>query len=80
MDYMKLVIAKVDQIYFDGDAHSVTVPGTDGEMTVLSNHEPFVTTLKPGNITVQTETGEEQTFGITSGVLEVHAGGATIIL
>ena len=77
---MKLVIAKVDQVYFDGEAVSVTVPGSDGEMTILSNHEPFVTTLKPGNITVRTDPNEEQTFEITSGVLEVHAGGATIIL
>ncbi len=34
---MKLVIAKIDQNLFDGDAISVTVPGAEGEMTVLAN-------------------------------------------
>ena len=79
---MKLVIAKVDQVYFDGEAESVTVPASEGEMTILSNHEPFVTTLKSGMITVRAEnlSGGQQVFEINSGVLEVHAGGATVIL
>jgi F-type H+-transporting ATPase subunit epsilon len=79
---MKLVIAKVDQVYFDGDAASVTVPGSEGEMTVLTNHEPFVTNLQPGTITVRAGDlpGGQQLFEVTSGVLEVHSGGATIIL
>ena len=79
---MKVVIAKVDQVYFDAEATSVTVPGSDGEMTVLGNHMPFVTTLKPGVVIVRANTLPEgqQVFEITGGVLEVHAGGTTIIL
>ncbi|MEI7719979.1 MAG: F0F1 ATP synthase subunit epsilon [bacterium] len=79
---MKVVIAKVDQVYFDGEAVSVTVPATEGEMTVLGNHEPFVTTLKPGVITVHAADLQDgqQFFEVTSGVLEIHPGGATIIL
>ena len=78
---MKVVIAKVDQAYFDGEAVSVTVPGAEGEMTVLGNHEAFVTTLKAGTVTVRTALPEAtQTFEIIDGVLEVGPAGATIIL
>ena len=77
---MKVVIAKVDQAYFDGEAVSVTVPGAEGEMTILSNHEALVTTLRPGRITVRTDANSEQMFEIMGGVLEVGPAGATIIL
>ena len=76
---MKVVIAKVDQNLYDGEADSLTVPGADGEMTVLPEHMPVVTTLKAGTITVRSAQGEQQ-FPIESGVLEVRRDGATVIL
>ena len=76
---MHLVIAKVDENLFDGEAASVTLPATEGEMTVLPEHEPFITTLKAGIITVRSEEGEK-TFQIEGGILEVRPEGATVIL
>lgn len=76
---MHVVIAKVEESYFDGEADSMTLPGTDGEMTVLGEHEPLITTLKAGTIIVRTKEGEK-TFPIESGVLEVRRDGATVIL
>jgi F0F1-type ATP synthase epsilon subunit len=49
---MHIVIAKVDETLFEGEAQSLTVPGREGEKTVLGHHEPLITTLKPGNGTV----------------------------
>ena len=79
---MKLIIAKVDEVFFDGDAQSVTLPGASGELTVLGEHMPLVTTLKPGVVTVrgQTVPGGVQYFTIDGGILEVHREGATVIL
>lgn len=76
---MHVVIAKVEESYFDGEAVSMTLPAKDGEMTVLGEHEPLITTLKAGTITVRTAEGEK-TFPIESGVLEVRRDGATVIL
>lgn len=76
---MQVVIAKVDEVLFEGRASSLTVPGTAGEMTVLGHHMPLVTTLKKGDITVRVN-DEEKRFAIESGVLEVRADGATVIL
>lgn len=78
---MRVVIAKVDENLFDGEAVSMTVPGSDGEMTVLSHHEPFITTLRPGTIVVrQLADIAPQEFPIDSGILEVNSDGATVIL
>ena len=76
---MKVVIAKVDEVYFDGEAESLTAPGSSGEMTVLHGHMPLVTTLKEGILTVHTKEGE-QTFPVQNGVMEVRHDGATVIL
>jgi F-type H+-transporting ATPase subunit epsilon len=76
---MKCVIAKVDENLYDGEADSVTLPGAEGEMTILPEHEPLITTLKPGTIVVR-RAGEERTFAIKSGVLEVRHEGVTVIL
>jgi len=76
---MKVVIAKVGENLYDGEATSVTLPGVNGEMTVLKNHEPLITTLKAGTIVVRTE-GNEKTFAIESGVLEIRHEGVTVIL
>ena len=77
---MHLVIAKVDQTLFEGEALSVTLPGAAGEMTVLSEHMPIITTLKKGEITVRVEGAEPKIIAIEGGVLEVRRDGATVIL
>ncbi|TSC68181.1 MAG: hypothetical protein G01um101456_727 [Parcubacteria group bacterium Gr01-1014_56] len=78
---MKLVIAKVDQVFYDGEAYSLTAPGRDGEMTILTDHMPLVTTLKPGELSLREHAGSEpKKFPVVSGVLEVRHDGATVIL
>jgi F-type H+-transporting ATPase subunit epsilon len=59
----------------------MTLPGAEGQLTVLPEHMPLITTLKEGVITVR-QGGEapEQTFAILGGVLEVRQDGATVIL
>ena len=76
---MHVVVAKVDEVLYDGEADSLTVPGTDGDMTVLGHHEPLITTLKAGSIIVRTADGEKK-FEIIGGALEVGPHGATVIL
>lgn len=76
---MRVVIAKVDEVFFDGEAASMTLPGAEGEMTVLPEHEPLITTLKAGTIIVRAESGQKE-FPVTGGLLEVRRDGATVIL
>ena len=78
---MKVVIAKVNENLFDGEAVSMTLPGAEGVLTVLGGHEPLITTHKEGTIVVRPGNDEpEQTFAIRGGVLEVRQDGATVIL
>ena len=75
----KLTIAKVNEQLFSGDAISVNVPGTEGEMTILAHHEPLITMLKKGIITVRD--GENtKTFSIEKGMLETSNGQVTVLV
>ena len=76
---MKLTITKLDKALFDGEAISVTVPGIEGEMTILPEHEAFISPLKTGVITARTGS-EEQQFEIESGLLEVSNNQVTILV
>jgi F-type H+-transporting ATPase subunit epsilon len=72
-------IAKVNQVLWSGEAKSVTLPGSEGELTILPNHSPLATSLKEGRITVR-NLDSEHIFDIESGVLEVDKEGVTVLL
>ena len=74
-----LTIAKVNEQLFSGEAISVNLPGTEGQMTVLAGHEPLVSLLKEGTITVQAESGIRE-FVIKKGVLEISNNHVTVLV
>lgn len=74
-----LTISKVNELVFQGDVTSVTFPGSEGEFTVLPQHEPLITLLQRGTITVRVA-GEEKTFPIEKGVLEASHGQVTVLV
>ena len=65
-----LTIVELDKVIFKGEAESATLPGKDGELTVLENHIPLITPLKQGTIKVKNGK-EDLSFGIKDGILEV---------
>lgn len=76
---LQFILAQVDRALFEGEADSVTLPGIDGEFTVLPQHEPFITPLTAGTVTVRTG-DKAETFTIEHGVFEVSNNTATAIL
>ncbi len=74
-----LTISRVDEMLFSGAAHSITLPGEKGQLTVLAQHEPIITLLRDGIITVRTSDGE-QTFSIGKGICEVSNNQVTILV
>lgn len=80
MKTFHLIIARVDGPVYDADAVSVTVPGSEGDMTVLGGHEPFISPLRNGNIMVRREDGSTETFLCESGTIEVGSDSVSILL
>lgn len=76
---LTLTITKVNELLFSGEAHSVTIPGSEGEMTILPHHEPLITILKAGTIVVKAE-GEKKEFDIEKGMLETSNNQVTVLV
>jgi len=67
-----------ERLLFSGDVESVTVPGIEGEFTVLKDHAPFMTTLKPGWVRIKGGGRDENLF-VRGGFADVAPDRFTIL-
>src|SRR5260370_32799611 len=70
-------IVTVEGRRFKGDADFVVAPGLEGEMGILPQHIPLLTTLKPGTVKVRND-GDELFFLVSGGFLEVRPDEVTV--
>jgi len=71
-------IVSQDRTVFTGDVDIVVLPGAAGEMGILPNHAPVLTTLKYGIIKVR-KGGKEELFTVAGGVAEVQPDIITVL-
>jgi len=70
---MKLKVLTTDALVLDEEITSVTLPGTEGEMTLLPHHTAMVATLKKGKMRYHHHQGKEaKPIIIDEGVVEVY--------
>ncbi|MBN8939308.1 MAG: F0F1 ATP synthase subunit epsilon [Rhizobiales bacterium] len=63
---------------FSGAVEQVVVPGSDGEFGVLANHAPFVSSLRPGILTIHGD-GQPKRLYVRGGFAEVADGTLTVL-
>ena len=68
---MKLEIVTPDKKLYDGEAKSITVPGSEGSLGILDNHAPMIASLKKGTVKITDAASQVQKFEIKGGVVEV---------
>lgn len=71
-------IVSQDRMVYEGDVDIVVLPGSEGEMGILPNHAPLLTTLKYGIVKVRKD-GEEEVFTVAGGVAEVQPDIVTVL-
>ena len=69
---MKLAVHTMRKTVFAGESARITAPTPLGEITILENHEPYVTMLAPGEFRYEDESGQEAAVPIRGGFLEVR--------
>ncbi len=79
MATIKVDIVSAEGEIHSGDAAMVFAPASMGEVGIAPRHAPMLTTLKPGEVRVQSEEGEEEAFYITGGMLEIQPNQVTIL-
>jgi F-type H+-transporting ATPase subunit epsilon len=72
-------IVSAESEIFSGLVEMLFAPAVMGEVGVLPGHAPLVTSLKPGEIRVRLPGGEEQSFFVSSGMLEIQPHVITVL-
>ena len=60
------------------EATSVQIPGADGDMTVMADHAPTITTLRPGVLKVDAG-GATEEYVVTGGFAEIGAQAVSVL-
>lgn len=68
-----------EKLVFSGDVDAVVVPGTEGQFTVLKDHAPLMSTLKPGIIDVVESASRAMRYFVPGGFADVAPTGLTIL-
>ncbi len=74
-----LHIEPPERLLVSEGVESVLVPGTEGDMTILANHAPLITTLKPGLLDIVFEGGREARYFVKCGFAEAYPKGLTVL-
>ncbi|VFU07376.1 F0F1 ATP synthase subunit epsilon [Methylocella tundrae] len=68
-----------EKLMFSGEVQTVVVPGTEGQFTVLKDHAPLMSTLKPGVIDIEESRTNKLRFFVRGGFADVSPAGLTIL-
>ena len=60
-----------EKLVLEQEVDSVTLPGTEGEMTILPHHAAMLATLKPGKMRYSLGSKVGEKLFIAEGVVEV---------
>ncbi|MEA3322885.1 MAG: ATP synthase F1 subunit epsilon [Patescibacteria group bacterium] len=71
MSIIKIKIVTPEQVICECEAQQVTLPVTDGEVTILPNHRSYIASLKIGEIIAKKD-GAENSIAVVGGFLEFH--------
>ncbi len=76
---MHVNIVSAENEIYSGTVTQVFAPATMGEVGVMPRHAPMLSTLKAGEVRVLTQDGEEQSFFVSGGILEIQPHIVTIL-
>jgi len=77
---MHVSVYDIENTLFDGEADKVIAKTTTGEITVLKDHIPLVTTLVKAPLRIIDAEGKVTLVQIKSGVLEVRPNDKIVVL
>jgi F-type H+-transporting ATPase subunit epsilon len=74
-----LDIVSAEKAIWSGAATMVFAPGEMGELGIAPRHTPLLTRLKAGEVRVRNQNGEDESFFISGGILEVQPHVVTVL-
>lgn len=74
-----LEIVTPEKVVFTGEATSLRAPGTLGGFQILHDHAPFLSSLTPGEMKVKDVQGNDTSYAVSGGFVEVKANTVTVL-
>jgi F-type H+-transporting ATPase subunit epsilon len=79
METIQIDIVSAEGEIFSGAVQSAVVPALEGDIGAHPRHAPLLTMLRPGEVRVQTADGQEQSFYVGGGALEIQPKRITVL-
>lgn len=76
---MHVDIVSAEHELFSGTAEIVVAPAVNGEVGIYPRHTQMITPLKPGEVRITKQGGEEESIYVSGGILEVQPHVVTIL-
>ncbi len=78
-DTLKFELVSPEKLLMSEEVQQVNIPGSEGEMGILANHAPVLSTLRPGVVDVTTADGKHDRIFVRGGFAEVNPQGLTVL-
>ena len=79
MKQFKLEIISPNEIVFEKEIDLVILPGSEGDLGILKDHMPFLTSLRVGIVYIYQEKKIIETFLVTGGIVEVSQNRCSLL-
>lgn len=77
-DTMQFDLVSPERRLASAQASSVLIPGAEGDLTAMPDHEPVITTLRPGTLRVEGADGTQE-YLVVGGFAEVTATSVSVL-
>tara|TARA_B100000029_G_C17080712_1_gene780423 strand:- start:137 stop:544 length:408 start_codon:yes stop_codon:yes gene_type:complete len=77
---ISLQLVSPDKEHFIGQVEMVVLPGEEGDFSVLPEHAPIITYLRPGKISIIEDEGNKQSYFVASGFVKVDNNNCMVLV
>lgn len=78
-DTFTFELVSPEKLLVSAQAGVVTLPGADGDMGVMGNHAPVMTSLRPGYIEATMSDGSKSEYFVRGGFADITPNSVTIL-
>ncbi|AXV16617.1 F0F1 ATP synthase subunit epsilon [Neorhizobium sp. SOG26] len=78
-DAFNFELVSPERLLVSEKVSEVVIPATLGEMTVLANHAPTMTTIKPGVVSVKLASGQVNKYVVFGGFADILPTSCTLL-
>jgi F-type H+-transporting ATPase subunit epsilon len=78
-DKFKFELVSPERLLVSADVEQVLVPGSEGDFTMLAQHAPLLTALKPGLLEIGYGGSDHRRYFVRGGFAEVGPSGLTVL-